>query len=106
MVWGQTNKIGCGYSSYRQGHLIKKLIVCNYGKAGNLLNAPIYEVGRPCSKCPGTTCSRKFPGLCTDTRLYLGPIEYIPEISTVLLSDITHSHDRRNTRPLRGGGKI
>ena len=79
--------------------MIKKLIGCKYGKAGNLLIAP-------CSKCPGTTYSRNFPGVYKDTRLYLGPIEYIPEISTVLISDITHTHDSKNKISLRGGGKI
>ena len=65
MVWASTHKIGCGYTSYKRGRFVKKFIVCNYGKAGNLLRAPMYQVGRPCSKCSSNTCSKNFPGLCT-----------------------------------------
>ena len=65
IVWGETTKIGCGSATYKSGRFIKKYVVCNYGKAGNLLRAPMYEVGRPCSSCPsGTSCSRSYPGLC------------------------------------------
>ena len=64
MVWASTYKIGCGYAAYRRRNFVKKFIVCNYGDAGNLLNAPMYQVGRPCSKCPANICSRRFPGLC------------------------------------------
>ena len=64
MVWASTYKIGCGYAAYRKRNFVKKFIVCNYGDAGNLLNAPMYQVGRPCSKCPANICSRRFPGLC------------------------------------------
>ena len=64
MVWATSYKIGCGYSSYRKRNFVKKYIVCNYGDAGNLLNAPMYQVGRPCSQCPANICSRRYPGLC------------------------------------------
>ena len=64
IVWANTYKIGCGYTAYRKRNFVKKFIVCNYGDAGNLLGAPMYEVGRPCSKCPANICSRKNPGLC------------------------------------------
>ena len=58
MVWARTHKIGCGYSSYRGAGFIKKFIVCNYGDAGNLLNAPMYQVGSPCSNCPVNTTNQ------------------------------------------------
>lgn len=64
MVWAKSFKIGCGYSTYRKRNFVKKYLVCNYGDAGNLLRTPIYNVGRPCSRCPANICSRKFPGLC------------------------------------------
>ena len=64
MVWANSYKIGCGYTSYRKRNFVKKYIVCNYGDAGNLLNTPMYQVGRPCSQCPANICSRRYPGLC------------------------------------------
>ena len=64
MVWAKTHKIGCGYSSYKRGRFFKKYLVCNYGEAGNLLRAPMYQVGRPASKCPSNNMSKNFPGLC------------------------------------------
>ena len=66
IVWAKTHKIGCGYTAYRGGNSIKKLIVCNYGAAGNFINAPMYQDGQACSNCPeNTTCSKNYPGLCT-----------------------------------------
>ena len=42
------------------------LFVCNYGTGGNFSNAPIFNSGKPCSKCPkGTTCKR---GLCSKAK--------------------------------------
>lgn len=64
MVWAETFKIGCGYTSYRKRNFVKKFLVCNYGDAGNLLGSPVYQPGRPCSRCPANICSRKYQGLC------------------------------------------
>ena len=41
-------------------------MVCNYGEAGNLLTAPVYQTGPACSACrEGSECSVQYPGLCT-----------------------------------------
>ena len=43
-------------------------MVCNYGEAGNLLTAPVYQTGPACSACrEGSECSVQYPGLCTTT---------------------------------------
>ncbi|KIH55318.1 hypothetical protein ANCDUO_14527 [Ancylostoma duodenale] len=63
MVWETTNGIGCGiqhcdgsYGDRRK----QTLVVYNYMQTGNFINNKIYDVGAPCSKCPGT---------CTDDKL-------------------------------------
>ena len=94
MVWARTHKIGCGYSSYRGARFIKKFIVCNYGDAGNLLNAPMYQVGRPCSNCPANTCSRNFPGLCTVP----GEAE-VPRTNTTLIQVVNDNNNVENIKP-------
>ena len=66
IVWAKTYKIGCGYTAYSDGNWNKKLIVCNYGPAGNSIGSPMYQVGQSCSNCPeNSVCSRKYSGLCT-----------------------------------------
>ncbi|CAJ0602553.1 unnamed protein product [Cylicocyclus nassatus] len=57
MIWQSTKVIGCAVVNCPK----MSLVVCNYKKAGNILNSKIYETGAPCSKCPGG-CSE---GLCT-----------------------------------------
>ena len=96
MVWASTYKIGCGYAAYRKRNFVKKFIVCNYGDAGNLLNAPMYQVGRPCSKCPANICSRRFPGLCPVP----GETGFSPSNSTMV--DI--NTDVENIRPSTPAG--
>jgi len=96
MVWASTYKIGCGYAAYRKRNFVKKFIVCNYGDAGNLLNAPMYQVGRPCSKCPANICSRRFPGLCPVP----GETGFSPSNSTMV--DI--NNDVENIRPSTPAG--
>lgn len=68
MVWGATNRLGCGQITYNDGgRFTKKYLVCNYGPAGNFLRRPMYTKGKPCSRCPaGTSCSSNFPGLCCE----------------------------------------
>lgn len=62
MVWAQTEAIGCGLVRRQR----KSELVCNYLPAGNVLDEPIYTIGKPCSKCTdGSTCSRTYPGLCS-----------------------------------------
>lgn len=42
------------------------MMVCNYSPKGNIDGDNIFEMGDPCSDCPGTSasCSRIFRGLC------------------------------------------
>ncbi|KIH60012.1 SCP-like protein [Ancylostoma duodenale] len=64
MVWGNTDKIGCGIQHCLG---VRTLVVCNYMKGGNFINSTTYELGEPCSKCPqgykkctpDKLCSRK-----------------------------------------------
>lgn len=43
IVWAKTDKIGCGMRIYFDGNMNRKYLVCNFGPAGNMLSAPIYE---------------------------------------------------------------
>ncbi|KIH59999.1 hypothetical protein ANCDUO_09758 [Ancylostoma duodenale] len=60
MVWGETDRVGCGiHHCYGDKGDRKKqtLVVCNYLVFGNIANHTIYEIGEPCKKCPvGYTC--------------------------------------------------
>ncbi|XP_068225153.1 uncharacterized protein [Palaemon carinicauda] len=68
MVWGSTQYVGCGFIQYQDGSFTQNFHVCNYGAAGNFIGRSIYDIGRPCSKCPsGTVCSNIYPGLCSPT---------------------------------------
>ena len=43
------------------------MLVCNYGPGGNIIDKPVYKIGKPGSKCPeGTTAigSGWEEGLC------------------------------------------
>ena len=73
MIWADTNRVGCGFTSYRDnGTLETNLYVCNYGPAGNFIGLPSYKVGRPCSQCPtNTVCGSRFTHLC-GTCVYTG----------------------------------
>ena len=63
--------MGCGYVYYKGGKWSRKLYVCNYGPAGNVITLPMYKRGDPCSDCPdGTSCSSSFPGLCSGPALH------------------------------------
>lgn len=65
MTWATTIKIGCGFSMFQdENGWFKKLYTCNYGPVGNSIDAPMYSVGIPCSKCPNEGCSYDYPGLC------------------------------------------
>ena len=66
MVWASTSRLGCGLTEYMSGRFLARLMVCNYGEAGNLITAPVYSSGPACSACPpGTSCSQQYEGLCT-----------------------------------------
>ena len=56
-VWGQTYQIGCGILISEQESYKFHYLVCNYYPPGNVLDAPVYLQGEPCSACPeGTVC--------------------------------------------------
>ncbi|VDK59207.1 unnamed protein product [Anisakis simplex] len=51
MAWGDTTKVGCGIARNcgKAGEgWNSALVVCQYLKAGNYINEPIYELGDPC----------------------------------------------------------
>ncbi|VDN56483.1 unnamed protein product [Dracunculus medinensis] len=69
MAWFETYKIGCGmktdcidYSNPLLKHML--YVVCHYDPRGNTLNEPIYEVGKPCSKCKRYPRSKCEKNLC------------------------------------------
>ncbi|XP_057366182.1 peptidase inhibitor 16-like [Daphnia carinata] len=70
IIWADTNRVGCGFTSFRDnGTFETNLYVCNYGPAGNFVGLPSYKIGTPCSQCPATTaCSTRFPNLCESTK--------------------------------------
>ena len=90
-VWAETQYIGCGASFYSVSGLKKKyyaFLVCNYGPRGNLIKAPLYKKGEPCSACPnGTICE---DGLCAVPRAVelttpAGKESFAsPEVTTIL----------------------
>jgi len=66
MVWADTDKVGCGITSYKEGKWFATLYTCNYGPNGNFIRGQMYSQGRACSQCPdNTSCSSQYPGLCT-----------------------------------------
>jgi len=72
LVWANTDRLGCGFKSFRQGGKdeVHKLYVCNYGDSGNIVGTaaapiPIYTIGFGCDNCPaGFSCSATYPSLC------------------------------------------
>jgi len=65
MVWADTNKIGCGVTTYNHQGRIGRFYVCNYGPAGNRPGSSMYNIGNSCSRCPYPSfCSSSYPGLC------------------------------------------
>uniref|UniRef100_A0A914UJI1 SCP domain-containing protein n=1 Tax=Plectus sambesii TaxID=2011161 RepID=A0A914UJI1_9BILA len=80
MAWGKTYKIGCGVSACRGifGSHVAAYVVCRYVDAGNYMNAPVYEPGRPCtgsSACSTGIASRceASSGLCVIQRSETSP---------------------------------
>jgi len=58
VVWGATKEVGCGYVAFNnpehpvfQGYAYKKLLICNYGTAGNWGGQPLYTAGPTASGC-------------------------------------------------------
>merc|ERR1711872_819313 len=50
-AWADTNKVGCGYTHYKNGQWFETLIVCNFSPGGNMGGAPMYLEGEACSLC-------------------------------------------------------
>jgi len=70
VVWGATKEVGCGYVSFdnpghpksRNGKFpYRKLLICNYGKAGNWGGQKVYTAGATASNCKNGSND----GLCT-----------------------------------------
>ena len=67
LVWADTMYMGCGYvfGAKSEESVLGKILVCNYGPAGNISGKDLYYVGPPCNGCPLTRCSTKYPELCS-----------------------------------------
>ncbi|CAK1598805.1 unnamed protein product [Parnassius mnemosyne] len=66
LVWGETSKVGCGFTFYYdrvRGYT--KLYVCNYGPGGNVIGSKPYEKGYPACGTFGLAESKKYSGLCS-----------------------------------------
>ena len=52
--------LGCGFARYKENDKTEStaVFVCNFAKKGNVLNQPIYEIGKNvCGNCgPGFKC--------------------------------------------------
>ncbi len=62
LVWAETEYVGCGHITYANNNSrgYKRLLVCNYGPAGNFIGQPVYIRATPCSMCPfRSTCMRE-----------------------------------------------
>ncbi|XP_077516660.1 scoloptoxin SSD976-like [Amblyomma americanum] len=64
IAWANTRYIGCGFSNYVLGGRIKRLFVCNYAPAGNILRRPMYMPGPACTQCPQGSSCVSATGLC------------------------------------------
>jgi len=66
VAWANTDKVGCGATSYKDGQWFATLYTCDYGPSGNFIRGQMYLAGPACSSCPqGTSCSSSYPGLCS-----------------------------------------
>jgi hypothetical protein len=68
IIWANTNQIGCGFSQYKDDKY-NTLIVCHYGRAGNIEGLPMYTqaptVGCNCPQYH--VCGNsKYTGLCCE----------------------------------------
>lgn len=64
--WALTTHVGCATGLYKDEKLNYYHLYCDYGPAGNVAGNEMYLKGDPCTKCPeGTSCSKKYKGLCT-----------------------------------------
>ncbi|CAL4112315.1 unnamed protein product, partial [Meganyctiphanes norvegica] len=71
LMWAITNEIGCGAVYYSGGgyklpdgnYNKGRILVCNYGPGGNIINAPVYKIGPAASECEHGK-SLLYPSLC------------------------------------------
>ncbi|PSN37065.1 hypothetical protein C0J52_25176 [Blattella germanica] len=55
-VWATSKYVGCGQSYFTDDRDLKcRLLICNYGPAGNVVGEKLYEVGDSCSACDSDT---------------------------------------------------
>uniref|UniRef100_T1IJJ5 Cysteine-rich venom protein n=1 Tax=Strigamia maritima TaxID=126957 RepID=T1IJJ5_STRMM len=69
MLWAETATVGCGYSFYTKNGNYIKLIICNYGPGGNMIDGSMYKPGDQCSICTNG-CSEEYDALCKLFVLY------------------------------------
>lgn len=70
VVMAKNKRVGCALAKLdkrrkrRRGKVLKREVwlACNYG-IGNTIGKPVYKTGKPGSKCPNHSFSRK-TGLC------------------------------------------
>lgn len=65
MIWANTFEVGCAmgkYNSSDTNQLVTRM-VCNYYPMGNIVGENIFEIGAPCSSCPGL-CDMELETLC------------------------------------------
>ncbi|KAM3967221.1 venom allergen 5 [Aphomia sociella] len=66
LVWGETSKVGCGFTFYYDNSKgYTRLYVCNYGPGGNVIGVNPYEKGYPSCSSYGLSDSTKYSGLCS-----------------------------------------
>jgi len=88
VVWAETDKVGCGATSYRDGKWFATLYTCNYGPNGNFIRGQMYADGQACSQCSaGSSCSSQYPGLCdsaaSNSSLFFDPPQRKQTTTTV-----------------------
>ncbi len=63
LVWAETEFVGCGQTTFSRDGGLTRLLVCNYGPAGNFVGESVYIRARPCTMCPfRSRCLREEEG--------------------------------------------
>ena len=66
MISAHVYLLGCAAARWSEGITTYIMYACMYGPSGNVIGAPLYRWGKPCSACPGGgNCSTKYEGLCS-----------------------------------------
>ncbi|XP_025833150.1 venom allergen 5-like [Agrilus planipennis] len=53
LIWANTSAVGCGRTQYGYGRVLRLLIYCNYGYAGNLAEHSVYDESENDTCCNG-----------------------------------------------------